>query len=342
MSVDVRPFAGGRRRRARRRRPAVRPPRLRRDAAARAEGAAGDHPVDADRADRARLRRIRVGALDADLTRQHAGEPLGERIVVSGRVLGSDGKPLRGQLVEIWQANAAGRYATRSTTTTRRSTRTSPAPGAASPTTTAGTGSSPSSRARTLEEPPERLAARTTSTSRSSGARSPSASSRRCTSPATRCSRSTRSSTRSATRRRAERLDQRFDLWLTEPDWALGFRWDIVARRQARRRRWRSRTMTELGITPSQTAGPYLRIGLFRTLVTPELVDPGRPAGDPHRGPAARRCGRRRARRDGRDLAGERAGRYRHPADDGDDVPLEDGFLGFGRSGTEDDGRFEF
>ena len=47
---------------------------------------------------------------DADLTRQHAGEPLGERIIVTGRVLGSDGKPLRGQLVEIWQANAAGRY----------------------------------------------------------------------------------------------------------------------------------------------------------------------------------------------------------------------------------------
>ncbi len=51
-----------------------------------------------------------VGELDHDLTRQHAGPPLGERIVVSGRVLGSDGKPLRGQLVEIWQANAAGRY----------------------------------------------------------------------------------------------------------------------------------------------------------------------------------------------------------------------------------------
>ena len=51
-----------------------------------------------------------VGPLDADLTRQHEGEPLGERIIVSGRVLGSDGKPLRGQLIEIWQANAAGRY----------------------------------------------------------------------------------------------------------------------------------------------------------------------------------------------------------------------------------------
>ncbi|HVN61000.1 MAG TPA: protocatechuate 3,4-dioxygenase subunit beta [Gaiellaceae bacterium] len=51
-----------------------------------------------------------VGELDHDLTRQFPGQPLGERIVVSGRVLGSDGKPLRGQLVEVWQANAAGRY----------------------------------------------------------------------------------------------------------------------------------------------------------------------------------------------------------------------------------------
>jgi len=51
-----------------------------------------------------------VGPLDHDLTRQHEGEPLGERIIVSGRVLGSDGRPLRGQLIEIWQANAAGRY----------------------------------------------------------------------------------------------------------------------------------------------------------------------------------------------------------------------------------------
>ena len=48
--------------------------------------------------------------LDADLTRQHEGEPLGERIVVSGRVLDEDGRPIRGALVEIWQANAAGRY----------------------------------------------------------------------------------------------------------------------------------------------------------------------------------------------------------------------------------------
>jgi protocatechuate 3,4-dioxygenase, beta subunit len=51
-----------------------------------------------------------VAPLDHDLTRQHEGQPLGERITVSGRVVGEDGRPLGGQLVEIWQANAAGRY----------------------------------------------------------------------------------------------------------------------------------------------------------------------------------------------------------------------------------------
>jgi len=51
-----------------------------------------------------------VGPLDHDLTRQHDGEPLGERIVVHGRVLDEDRRAVRGVLVEVWQANAAGRY----------------------------------------------------------------------------------------------------------------------------------------------------------------------------------------------------------------------------------------
>jgi protocatechuate 3,4-dioxygenase, beta subunit len=51
-----------------------------------------------------------VGELDHDLTRQHAGEPIGERIILHGRVLDGDGRPVTGTLVEIWQANAAGRY----------------------------------------------------------------------------------------------------------------------------------------------------------------------------------------------------------------------------------------
>jgi protocatechuate 3,4-dioxygenase beta subunit len=52
----------------------------------------------------------RIGELDHDLTRQHEGEPIGERIIVHGRVLDGDGHPVRNSLVEIWQANAAGRY----------------------------------------------------------------------------------------------------------------------------------------------------------------------------------------------------------------------------------------
>lgn len=52
----------------------------------------------------------RVGELDNDLTRQHEGEPLGERIIVTGRVLDRDGRPVRDSLIELWQANAAGRY----------------------------------------------------------------------------------------------------------------------------------------------------------------------------------------------------------------------------------------
>ena len=53
----------------------------------------------------------RLQVADHDLTRQHAGEPLGERIIVEGRVLDEDGRPIPNTLVEIWQANAAGRYA---------------------------------------------------------------------------------------------------------------------------------------------------------------------------------------------------------------------------------------
>ena len=45
-----------------------------------------------------------------DLTTQHKGEPLGERIIVTGRVLDEDGRPQPNTLVEIWQANACGRY----------------------------------------------------------------------------------------------------------------------------------------------------------------------------------------------------------------------------------------
>ncbi len=52
-----------------------------------------------------------IGPTDHDLTRQHAGEPIGQRIILAGRVLDGDGTPIPSTLVEVWQANAAGRYA---------------------------------------------------------------------------------------------------------------------------------------------------------------------------------------------------------------------------------------
>jgi protocatechuate 3,4-dioxygenase alpha subunit len=99
--------------------------------------------------------------------------------------------------------------------------------------------------------------------------------------------------------------------------------------------------MTELEITPAQTAGPYLRIGLLRDVVTPNVVDPGDPRAIRIRGRLTDAAG------DGvpdgmiETWQANAAGRYRHPADDRTEPPLEDGFRGFGRSGTEDDGRFE-
>ena len=113
------------------------------------------------------------GDLDHDLTRQHPGDPLGERIILGGRVLDGDGRPVPSTLIEIWQANAAGRYVHAPTATPRRWTPTSAAPGAASPTPTGATSSSRSGRA------PIRWATRTTSggpptsTSRSSAPPSP-------------------------------------------------------------------------------------------------------------------------------------------------------------------------
>ncbi len=51
------------------------------------------------------------GPSDDDLTTQHTGEPIGQRIVVFGQVRDSDGRAVPDTLVEVWQANSAGRYA---------------------------------------------------------------------------------------------------------------------------------------------------------------------------------------------------------------------------------------
>ena len=51
-----------------------------------------------------------VDPIEADLTIRDGGQPIGERMTLHGRLLDGDGHPVRRQLLEIWQANAAGRY----------------------------------------------------------------------------------------------------------------------------------------------------------------------------------------------------------------------------------------
>ena len=83
--------------------------------AAASERAAGHHPADAVGADRPGVS-VRTDRRPPTTTSRGsiAGEPLGERIIVEGRVLDEDGRPVPQTLVEVWQANAAGRYAHRS------------------------------------------------------------------------------------------------------------------------------------------------------------------------------------------------------------------------------------
>jgi protocatechuate 3,4-dioxygenase beta subunit len=51
-----------------------------------------------------------ISEADSDLTRQHLGEPQGERIIVTGRVMDDSGRAVPKALIEVWQTNAAGRY----------------------------------------------------------------------------------------------------------------------------------------------------------------------------------------------------------------------------------------
>ena len=54
--------------------------------------------------------RDRLQPNDADLTAQHKERPIGDRMIVAGRVIDENDRPVAGTLVEIWQANSAGRY----------------------------------------------------------------------------------------------------------------------------------------------------------------------------------------------------------------------------------------
>ena len=94
-------------------------------------------------------------------------------------------------------------------------------------------------------------------------------------------------------------------------------------------------------LTPSQTTGPYGEIGLIGGPISNHLVDQSDPRAIRISG--ALLDGAADPVRDGmvEIWQANAAGRYAHPADDREEIPLETGFTGFGRSGTDDAGRFE-
>ena len=99
--------------------------------------------------------------------------------------------------------------------------------------------------------------------------------------------------------------------------------------------------MTEAALTPSQTAGPYLTIGLMGGPLTNRLVDDADPRAIRIHGALLDGAGDPVVDGMVEIWQANAAGRYAHPADNRE-IALEDGFTGFGRSGTEDAGRFEF
>ena len=100
--------------------------------------------------------------------------------------------------------------------------------------------------------------------------------------------------------------------------------------------------MTEIALTPSQTVGPYLKIGLVGGPISPHLVSPDDPRAIRIRGRLIDGAGDPVPDGMVEIWQANEAGRYAHPSDTRDEVPLEVGFVGFGRSDTVDDGWFEF
>jgi protocatechuate 3,4-dioxygenase alpha subunit len=100
--------------------------------------------------------------------------------------------------------------------------------------------------------------------------------------------------------------------------------------------------MTDVALTPSQTAGPYLKIGLIDGPITSRLVDESDPRAIRIHGVLLDGAGEPVTDGMVEIWQANAAGRYAHPADDRDEIPREDGFSGFGRSDTVDAGRFDF
>ena len=285
----------------------------------------------------------RAVAADADLTMRHAGEPLGERIIVTGRVLDSGGRPVPDTLVEIWQANAAGRYA--------HEVDQHPAPldpnfdGAGRCLTdsegryrfvTIKPGAYPWHNHPNAWRPAhihfslfgraftQRLITQMYFPGDPLFAQDPIFNS--VPDPAAR-----------------QRMICRFDLSITQPEWALGYEWDIVLRGPARMRlRGGGGALVTsprtLPLTPSQTAGPFFAIGMPWP-DGPYVVPEGTPGAITIGGTVRDGAGQPVTDAMVETWQADADGRFAHP-DDPRGSSAAPGFRGFGRCLTDEAGRY--
>lgn len=101
------------------------------------------------------------------------------------------------------------------------------------------------------------------------------------------------------------------------------------------------RAGARLETTPSQTIGPFFHYALFAEDLS-ELVPPDRPDALRVEGTVYDGAGEPVSDAMVEIWQANPAGRYNHPADDREDLPLDEDFLGFGRVPTDEDGKFSF
>ena len=136
-----------------------------------------------------------------------------------------------------------------------------------------------------------------------------------------------------------QRLIAAFDMDLTEPDWALGYRWDIVLRgRSATVFETRGGRVTA-GITPSQTVGPFLAIGLPWP-DGPFVVPDGTPGAIVIEGVVTDGAGQPLPDALVETWQADPDSRFDHPDDPRGRADPPAGFRGFGRSATDATGSY--
>ncbi len=280
---------------------------------------------------------------DNDLTRQHEGEPLGERITVSGRVLDDNGRSVPNTLIELWQCNAAGRYRHR---IDQHRAPLDPNFSGAGRTMTDGEGNYRFVTIKPGPYPWENHPNAWRPAHIHFSLYGTAFATRLVTQmyfpgdplfPFDPIFNSVRDE------RARQRMIARFEINRTEPGWALAFRYDIVVRgRRPRHLSARSKASRRLEPTPWHTVGPYFGITVNGANSIGSIAPPNA------KGERVKlvcavfdRDGKRVPDTLIEIWQANAEGKYNHPADT-QAKPIDPGFAGFGRQITNENGECKF